>query len=88
MTNIIDNEHAAALAYNVAAEALGFAEEAGNMIDPVNLPEAITSLRMTQSKLSAASRESWATKLTLRFQQFAQSGVVFTPKSEVIAEAT
>ncbi|GAA6197869.1 hypothetical protein NBRC116598_33140 [Pseudophaeobacter arcticus] len=82
-----DNEHAAALAYNIAAEALGYAEEAGNMIDPVHLADAIVSLRMAQSKLSEASRESWATKLTLRFQRFAQSGVVFTPKAKAIAEA-
>lgn len=57
------------------------------MIDPAHLQSAITSLRMTQSKLSEASRESWATKLTLRFQRFAQSGVVFAPKPEAIAEA-
>lgn len=82
-----DNEHAAALAFNIAAEALGWAEEAGNMIDPAHLHDAITYLRMTQSKLSEASRESWSTKLTLRFQRFAQSGVVFTPKPEAIAEA-
>lgn len=82
-----DNEHAAALAYNIAAEALGWAEEAGNMIDPAHLQSAITSLRMAQSKLSEASREGWSTKLTLKYQRFAQSGVVFTPKAEAIAEA-
>jgi hypothetical protein len=82
-----DNEHAAALAFNIAAEALGWAEEAGNMIDPEHLAHAIASLRIAQSKLSEASRESWATKLTLRFQRFAQSGVVFPPKAKAIAEA-
>lgn len=84
---LFDNEHAAALAFNIASEALGFAEEAGNIIPAVHLHSAITDLRVTQRKLAAASREGWATKLTLRYQQFAQSGVVFTPKPEAIAKA-
>ena len=82
-----DSEHAAALAFNIAAEALGWAEEAGNIIPAEHLSDAISSLRKTQNKLAQASREGWATKLTLRYQKFAQSAVVFTPKPEAIAEA-
>jgi hypothetical protein len=67
-----DNEHTAALAFNIAAEALGWPDEAGNMIAPRHLQDAINALHTAQSKLSQAGRDSWADKLIRQYQQLAQ----------------